>query len=79
MYTQTHTHAHTTHTHKSSLNAQELAQLLEEAKALPRETFSSITATCKEHDLNTTHRQDYTPKDMSGTKYAFIETSIKPR
>uniref|UniRef100_A0A7S3VIF5 Uncharacterized protein n=1 Tax=Dunaliella tertiolecta TaxID=3047 RepID=A0A7S3VIF5_DUNTE len=43
----------------------ELAMLMEEAKSLPQETASSITAMSDGHDLNTTHRTDYTPKDMS--------------
>eukprot|EP00983_Pelagomonas_calceolata_P045566 1139797-Pelagomonas_calceolata.AAC.6 len=47
------------------LSTAELAMLMEEAKSLPQETASSITAMSDGHDLNTTHRTDYTPKDMS--------------
>lgn len=53
---------------------QELEELYEEAKFVPRETVPPITATNFEHDLNTTHRTDYTPKDMSGIRCVSAQT-----
>ena len=43
---------------------------MDEAKTLPRHNKSTITAVDDQHDLNTTYRSDFTPKDSFGQRCA---------